>query len=52
MFGTVPSRLCSPPVCTCEHTKYIRRNVYYNFQHAFSKCVFMIFLAPLVFMFI
>lgn len=51
MFGTVPSRLCSPPVCTCKHKKFIRRNVYYKFKHVFSKCVFMIFLASLAFMF-
>ena len=51
MFGTVPFRLCSPPVCTCKHKKGIRRNVYYTFKHVFSKCVFMIFLVSFVFMF-
>jgi len=51
MFGTVPFRLCSPPVCTCKHKKCIRRNVYYTFEHVFSKCVFMIFLVSFVFMF-
>ena len=50
MFSTVPFRLCSPPVCTCKHTKCIR-NVYYNFKHVFSKCVFMIFLVSFVVMF-
>ena len=51
MFGTVPFRLCSPPVCTCKHKNCIRRNVYYNFKHVFSKCVSMIFLVSFVFMF-